>query len=82
MGWDNHELGDNYFYYVTLIVYLSTKFCNFSELSGVVVYWSTLLEIVKKNSSDQFCSIVFRVLCFGFSPVHGSRCFCQFSFIL
>jgi hypothetical protein len=70
-GGDNHELGGNYSYYVTLIVYLSTKL---SELSEFVGFWSNLLEmcsVVKNNSSDQFCAILFVFFVSCLSPVLG-----------
>ena len=69
-GGDNHELGDNYSYYVTLIVYLSTKFCNFPNYPGLLFIGQLCLKCVrsKTNSSDQFCSILFRVFCFVSFP--------------
>ncbi len=53
MGWfgrreggNNHELGDNYSYYVTLIVYISTKFCNYPNYPKLLVIGRIFLKCV------------------------------------
>ncbi len=44
---ENHELGDNYSYYVTLIiVYLSTKFCNYPNYPGLLFIGQICLKCV------------------------------------
>ncbi len=47
VGGDNHELGDNYSYYVTLIVYLSTKFCNYPNYPGFLFIGQLCLKCVR-----------------------------------
>ena len=46
-GGDNHELGDNYSYYATLNVYLSTKFCNYPNYPGWLFIGPICLKCVR-----------------------------------
>ncbi len=70
-GGDNHELGGNYSYYMTLIVYLSTKFCNYPNSPRLLFYWSNWLEMcsfVKKIRATNFVRSFFVFFCFVSFP--------------
>ena len=65
---DNHELGDNYSYYVTLIVYLSTIFCNYPNYPGSLFIGQLCLKCVRSWKIferpilfDPFSCFLFRV---------------------
>ncbi len=84
-GGDNHELGDNYSYYVTLIVYLCTKFCNYPNYPGLFFIGQLCLKCVRSKKKferpilfDPFSCFLFRV--FPLSMLVGV--FVNFSFIL